>query len=75
MSRIKDLFKDDIQEAAVSLAERLPVTAPQLKKLDDDALKELDEAIKAVDQASDENEQIAAVQRRAGAIVKLLKVF
>ena len=73
MNRIRNLFKEEIREAAASLAERLPVTAPQLNELDDNEIKELDELIKKIDDTSNQNEQITAVKDSAGVLVKLLK--
>ena len=72
MSLIRDTFSKEIQEAASTLVERLPITAPQLRKLSDDDVKGLHELIEKVDQATDENEKIAEVQEKAAVVVKLL---
>ena len=75
MSRIRDVFNSEIQEAAQSLVERFPLTTPQIRKLTDDEVKGLHQLIEKVDQAADENGKIAAVQNNLGLVVKLLTAF
>ena len=72
MSRIRDEFSSEIQEAAQSMVERLPITVPQLRKLSDEEVKQLHDLMETVDKATDENEKIAAAQKSAGSVVKLL---
>jgi hypothetical protein len=74
LNRIRDIFADEIQDAAQALSERLPLTAPQLRQaFKDEELKELRALIDEVDAAADDNEKIAKIQEKAASALKLLR--
>ena len=67
-------FSDEISEIANELNNSLPLSKPQIRKaFSDEEIKKLHLLIKAVNQATDENDKIAILQEHAKVALGLLK--